>query len=314
MSLQVLGDDDVRALMDYRGAVRVMEDALRELAAGALVAPPRFSVETSRGSLVFTAGALDRPDGAMGFRVYDTAGASTDTDQLVAVFRASGGLEGVVVGGLVGAMRTGALGGVAIDHLARADAKVLAVVGAGHQARTQIEAALAVRGFERVTLVSRSDGPARRLRDEVAQAHGVGCTVEASVRDAVSDADVVVCATSSTEPVLESGWIRPGTHVSTVGPKLRGAQELPSDIGKRCRLIATDSPAQVAAYGSFFLDAGPAPVGLEEVVTSPGTARSEPDAITLYCSVGLAGTEVLLAREILRRARRSGPARDATEP
>lgn len=300
----ILTDDDVRGLVDYGAAVAKMEDALREVAAGTLVAPPRFSLDTEVGSLVFTVGAATGRTNALGFRVYDTfAGASTDTAQIVAVFDPDrGGLVGIIIGGLIGALRTGALGGVAVKYLARADSEVLAVVGSGLQARSQLQAALSVLPFRRVVISSRTAENAERLQRQVLQHHPVECRVARSSREAVESADVVICATSSTAPVLEPDWVRPGTHVTTVGPKLRGAQELPSDFGERCALVATDSMAQLESYGRFFLDTSSAPFGLEQIVAGRRPGRTDAREITLYCSVGLAGTEVVLADEVLRRA------------
>jgi ornithine cyclodeaminase len=303
-SYLVLTDEEVRGLVDYGTAVEKMEDALRELADGTLVAPPRFSLDTELGSLVFTAGAATGSVRALGFRVYDTfAGAATDTDQIVAVFDpARGGLTGVIIGGLIGGLRTGALGGVAVKHLARPDAEVLAIVGAGFQARSQLQAALAVSEIGRVVISSRTPASADRLKNQVLEHHQVECSIADTAKDAVRDADVIICATSSTTPVIESDWVKAGAHVTTVGPKLRGAQELPSDFGKRCAIVVTDSMAQLESYGQFFLDEGPAPFGLDQIVAGSRLGRTDPSQITLYCSVGLAGTEVVLASDVLRRA------------
>jgi len=300
----VLNDQDVDRLVNPSVAVEKMEDALGELASGDLLAPPRFSLDIDAGSIVFTAGAATGTEQVLGFRAYDTfGGASTDTDQVVAVFDARHGrLKGLVIGSRIGALRTGALGGVAIKHLAKPDSPTLAVIGAGAQARSQIEAALAVREVSQVLLSSRTIASAESLRDEVVERYKLECLVVPSPRDAVAEADIVICATSSASPVLESHWIKPGTHVTTVGPKLFGAQELPSDFGSRCTVVTTDSLNQVEAYGRFFLTSGPAPIGLEQIIAGNVRGREHSDDITLYCSVGLAGTEVVLANEVLRRA------------
>ncbi|MFN7570769.1 MAG: ornithine cyclodeaminase family protein [Betaproteobacteria bacterium] len=305
-SYQVLTDREVSALLDYGAAVAIMEDALRELAAGTLVAPPRFSLDTDLGSLVFTAGAATGSVRALGFRVYNTfAATSTDTEQIVAVFDPDRvRLVGVIIGGLIGGMRTGALGGVAVKYLARPDAEVLALIGAGFQARSQLLASLAVRAFRRVVIASRTRSSAVDLRNWILEQYPLECVVADSPREAVRGADVVICATSSTTPVIDASWIEVGAHVTTVGPKLRNAQELPSDIGERCALVTTDSPAQLESCSEFFLDSGAAPVGLHEIIAGRRHGRTDPSQITLYCSVGLAGTEVLLANEALRRAAR----------
>jgi ornithine cyclodeaminase len=306
MRYLVLTDSDVRRHIDASVAVPKMEDALRELAAGTLVAPPRFSLDTPKGSLVFTAGAATGSERSLGFRVYDTfPGTSTDTSQLVVVFDSeSGGLRGIVIGGLIGALRTGALGGVAIKYLARSNAAVLALIGAGLQARAQLHASMAVRAFRKVYVSSRTEASALSLRDEIKTRYAVECIAPCAPKEALADADVAICATDSASPVIEATWVRAGTHVTTVGPKFRGAHELPPELGQRANLVTTDSLAQLRAYGSFFIPDGVRIVGLEEVVLGRVIARQSADDVTLYCSVGLAGTEVVLASELLRSGRR----------
>jgi len=300
----VLTDEDVRRHIDASVAVSKMEDALRELAAGTLVAPPRFSLDTPKGSLVFTSGAATGAERSLGFRVYDTfPGTSTNTSQLVVVFDSeSGRLRGIVIGGLIGALRTGALGGVAIKYLARSNAAVLAIIGAGFQAKAQVHAAMAVRGFRRICVSSRTEASALSLRDEINTRYAVECLAPCTPQEALADADVVICATDSSSPVIEAGWVRAGTHVTTVGPKFRSAHELPPELGQRARLVTTDSLVQLRANGSFFMSDTSGIVGLEEIVMGRVIGRRSPDDVTLYCSVGLAGTEVVLASELLRRA------------
>jgi ornithine cyclodeaminase len=312
----VLTDEDVRRHIDPSAAVAKMEDALRELAAGTLVAPPRFSIDTPKGSLVFTSGAATGAERSLGFRVYDTfRGTSTNTTQLVVVFDSdSGHLRGIVIGGLIGALRTGALGGVAIKYLARPSASVLAVIGAGFQAKAQLHAAMAVRGFRRICVSSRTEASALSMRDEITTHYAVECVAPCTPQEALADADVVICATDSASPVIKAGWVRAGTHVTTVGPKSRDAHELPPELGQRATLVTTDSLAQLRAYGSFFMSDTAGIVGLEEVVVGRVIGRRSPDDVTLYCSVGLAGTEVVLANELLRRAAaQQGDAADGAE-
>jgi alanine dehydrogenase len=120
-------------------------------------------------------------------------------------------------------------------------------------------------------------------------------------RDAASD--IVVLATSSRQPVIEAGWLRSGTHVTTLGPKLKGANECPLELGDRADVIVTDSVAQVGGYARpFFLDT-PAierMIPLGPVVAGAGTAREAADQITMFCSVGLAGTDVAVAAALVR--------------
>ncbi|CAN5853726.1 N/A [soil metagenome] len=302
----ILTDTDVAEHLTMSVAVAKMEDAFRELAAGTLAAPPRFRVEAPNGALVFTAGAAMGAEQAIGFRVYDTfsSAASTEQTQLVVVFNSeTGRFKGVVIGAVIGAMRTGAIGGVAIKYLARPDAQVLAVVGAGFQARTQIRAAMAVRSFKQVYVSSRTRSSAEKFRDEVVTEFGVPCEAT-DAQTAVQNADVVLCATTSRTPVLETAWLKAGTHINQVGPKGFGASELPASITDIATLIATDSVAQTRAYDKpHFVTDESRFVGLESVVVGDVPGRLHDDNITLFCSVGLAGTEVVLANHLLNLKR-----------
>ncbi|WP_254537435.1 ornithine cyclodeaminase family protein [Halomarina litorea] len=303
MSAPTLTDGDVFAA-DTERVVAAMESAFREHAAGTLVAPPRWSLDVPAGELVFTAGAaLGR--GAMGFRVYETLGTGDDHTQLVAVFDSeSGAYRGQCVGHAVGLLRTGGIGGVAIDHLAPRDASTVGVLGSGAQARSQLEAACAVRDVEAALVYS----PTREHRESFAATlrESTGVPVEAveSAEAAVRDCEVLVCATDSDSPVFDPEWLAPGAHVTTLGPKFAGAHELPLAMAEAADCIATDSLAQVEGYAEyrdpFFLDSPrDEMVELSAVVAGDEVGRESDDDLTLFCSVGLAGTEVVLADALL---------------
>lgn len=123
---------------------------------------------------------------------------------------------------------------------------------------------------------------------------------------AVAGADVVILATTSRTAVVETAWLTPDVVVSTVGPKQAGACEFPTDLITGAAFVVTDSPDQLAAYDPPAVAAGLVPItDLAEVVAGrvrpPGTGRR------VYCSVGLAGTEVhLLGRLAEKVSRASG--------
>jgi alanine dehydrogenase len=124
-----------------------------------------------------------------------------------------------------------------------------------------------------------------------------------SVEAAVRDAAIVIGATDSLQPVIQAAWIAPGTHVTTIGPKSHGQHELDLGVADRAAIIATDSPAQIAAYDPpFFLQGTPhmdRMVSLAAIVAGKSGGRKSAEDITLFCSTGLAGTEVLLADRLL---------------
>lgn len=297
----VLNDEDVEAHLTMSRAIAAMRRALSEQAGGTLVAPPRFSVEAGAGSLVFTAGAATQEDRAVGFRVYDTypaSATSTDQTQLVAAFDSeTGTFRGVVIGSLIGAMRTAALDGVAIETLSPAKASTLTVVGAGFQARWHLRAALAAGSFERVLITNRTHERAVEWVEDLSDEDSI-LEFEAieTTRDAVEAADVLVCATSSRNPVIEADWLRPPVHITSIGPKTVEGHELPVEVAQEAELVVTDSLDQAESYEpSFFFDTSK--VGrLCDVST--GELSRPPGGTSVFLSVGLAGTEVVLANEL----------------
>jgi alanine dehydrogenase len=307
-SYQILTDEDITKLLSMRDIVQKIEDAIKEKANGTLYAPPRFALEVDRGGLVFTAGAAVGYEKVMGFRVYDTfPGEHPERTQLLAVFDTeTGAFKGIVVGEAVGAMRTGAIGGVAVKYMSRIDAKHLAVLGTGRQARTQLEAAVVVRNFKTVKVYSPNPENRRRFAYEIEKKLGIEIETVDSARECVEDADVILCATNSFQPVFDVNWIKPGAHINTVGPKAVGAHELPMEIADRSHVIATDSLAQIHSYKRpHFITTLPKAesiIELSEIVVGKAKGRYSPEDISLFCSVGLAGTEVVVAGEAINRA------------
>ncbi|HET6221991.1 MAG TPA: hypothetical protein VFE11_07485 [Dongiaceae bacterium] len=303
-TLTILTDADVAARADMRALIAVIERALRAKAAGRLVAPPRHRVEfDDRGALVFTVGGVIGDGDLAGFRAYETfQGPADSRAQLVAVWNsATGAFKGIVVGDLLGAVRTGAIGGAAIKAMARADARVLAIIGSGLQARTQAWAAAAARPLAEIRVYSRSGDNRRRFAAEIAARLGAAVIDCEAAQQAVAGADIVICATTSTSPVIDAAWLAPGAHVTTIGPKVKGQQELGLDVAARAGLIATDSPAQTVAL-DFFLDGtahAARMIDLADIVAGRHSGRTGDDMVTLFCSAGLAGTEVLVADALL---------------
>jgi alanine dehydrogenase len=292
--VQVLFDSDVRSRLGAAAAVSAARRAVVDAYRGALAAPPRLRADFGENSLVFTAGGY--VGGALGFRVYGLW--PDESDQAVLVWSREGRLEGCVVGSELGARRTGALGGVAVDALARANASILGIVGSGRQAWTQLWAIQAVRKLAAVRVFSPTHANRERFAERVRAELGLQATASDKPEEAVADADVVVLATRAERPVIEAGWIRDGTHVNTIGPKFASAHETPAELAARARSVVSDSPAQAAAYDEPFFTPRPL-TDLGAVVAGDDDGRTSDDDVTLYCSTGLAGSEVVLAEALL---------------
>jgi len=307
----ILTDEDIRSALEIETVITVIEKTLKAKAEGALVAPERFSVDAGPGRMVFTAGAEQKYTHSIGFRVYETFPDKTvEHQQLVVVFDSqTGEFKGLVIGKLIGALRTAAINAVAIKYMVRSDAANLGILGSGFQARFHTQAALVARKFKRAKVFSSMASHREAFSKEVSSETGIHIDAADSAKEVVEFADVLICATTSTTPVLDADWVKPGTHVNTIGPKFQGKSEIPYELAQKSQVIATDSFQQVDGYSEpFFLLGTPERkrmIELSEIVAGKQKGRSSNNDVTLFCSVGLAGTEVVVASEALRAANSS---------
>ena len=206
-------------------------------------------------------------------------------------------------------MRTGAASAVATRVLARPDARVLAVLGAGVQARSHIDAATRVREFAEVRVASRSAEHARALADEV------GGTAWASFEEAVAGADVVCACTDAGQPIFSAELLEPGMHVTSVGASRDGPELDPSVMGRG--LLAVESRVAFAPYpaGAHELQ-GLDPDGaveLGEILAGARKGRSSPEHFAIVqvdgaCGRRRGGGRARLSARARGRRRRRGRA------
>ncbi|MBF4161039.1 NAD(P)-binding domain-containing protein [Nocardioides acrostichi] len=298
----LLDDDDVRRLLTPAEALAWTTEALLRHAHGALVSPARVRSTLGAGDLVFTLGASGGE--WYGYRAYDTLGLPGSEQTVVLHDARTGGVAAVAIGSELGARRTGALGGVAMRALTDGALRTLAVIGTGRQAWAQV---WAISGFVQpaeVRVFSRD--PARRtaLADRIWCELGLRAVAVGSAREAVTTADAVVLATSSGTPVVETDWLDDDVVVTTVGPKQEGRAEFARDLVFDAAFAVTDSPTQLAAYDPPALAAGLDQAPLADVVA--GRVVPPVGGRRVYCSVGLAGTEIHLLGRLVAARRAEG--------
>jgi ornithine cyclodeaminase len=301
----LITDAEVAARLDAGTAVATIREALVAAYEGRLVAPPRVSASLGGGRRLVV-GAGESTGQWYGFCSYDTFGHS-EAEQVVALHDAgTGRVRAIAVGEEIGSRRTGALGGVAVDALARPEASTVGVVGAGGQAWTQVWAIAAVRGLREVTVYSRTPAGREKFAARVRAELGIPARAVSRVSEAVRGRDVVVLATSSPTPVISAADLRPGTHLSAVGYKQVGRAEFGTDLLDRADLLVTDSMAQAGAYDPPMLAAVPPYAGrlrsLGAVLAGAVPGRTGADQVTMFCAVGLAGGEVFLLDRLTRES------------
>ena len=218
-----------------------------------------------------------------------------------------GRIDTVIEAGRVNAYRTAAADAVAASVLARADASVLAVFGAGNQAVFEVAALVRVLPIREVLVVARDPGAVagfgERLRGQGAEVRVRG----AGAREACEAADVIVTATPARAPLFEAEWVRPGTHLAAMGADARGKQELPPALLERASLYC-DLPEQSLAIGEFQHVAEAVRSGavrlraIGAVLAGGEGGRTSPEAITVFDSSGIALQDLTIARAIIAKA------------
>jgi ornithine cyclodeaminase/alanine dehydrogenase-like protein (mu-crystallin family) len=295
-------ESDVRRLLPMGECVRLMRRVFEDLATGKARNQPRRRLTLPTGAVLHSmAGAFGD---YFGTKIYSTHPAHGAHFHFV-LYRAADGVPlALFEANFLGQIRTGAVSGLATDLLARADARTLAVVGTGFQARSQVEAVLAVRRIERVRVWGRSHERRLDFASECSAAFGVPVEAAGSAGEAVAGADIVVTATNSREPVIDADWVAPGAHVNAIGSNQATRRELPSALIGRAGLIAVDSREQARIESGDLLmaldDSGwndPRIVELQEVAAG-AVGRPSPESITIFKSNGLAVEDVAAAAHV----------------
>jgi len=295
--LLVLGQDEVERLLDIEVLLDRLERAFIELSAGRASVPPRVAAFTPDGFLAAMPGYVD---GVLAAKLVALFPAAEPSHQaLIAVFDPGTGTPLAVMDGThITAARTGASSAVATRALAREDARVLTILGAGVQGRSHLDAVRLVRDFEEVRIASRTFEHAQALAEE----HGA--TAVESFEEAVRGADVVCCCTHASEPILRREWLSPGMHVTSVGAALDGPELDPETV--RAGLLCVESrvafePPPAGSFELQVLDPNDA-VELGEVLAGTRPGRADEEQITVYKSMGHAVEDAAAAALVLERA------------
>lgn len=226
----------------------------------------------------------------------------------------TGQLKALVGGNYLTAVRTAASSSVSIAHLARKDAKVLGMIGAGHQAQFQLRAAAEQRAFEKI--VAWNPHP-EMLPKLAAVAEEIGLPFEAvSAEDVAAQADVIITITSAFEPLLMTDWIRPGTHIACMGTDTKGKQEVDAALIARASVFAdeiaqstTIGEAQHAIAAGLITDGDITPIGA--VINGTHDGRTSDDQITLFDGTGVGLQDLAVAEVAAKSAEREGATRVA---
>lgn len=318
MKLLSLSAADLRAALPMRDAVEAMKVAFAALSTGRASAPPRTAVRVDAADGVMLLMGAHVPDAGLCakvvsiFRRNEDRGRRVVNGLVLVLDETTGEVQALCDGTFLTAWRTGAASGAATDLLARADARIGAVIGCGAQARTQVLGIDATRGLEVVRVFGRRRDRAEQMVSELEGEVSARLEVVPTARAAVEGADVVCTATTSAEPVLDGAWLSPGAHVNGVGAFTAAMRELDAATVGRARVFvdsiasAREEAGDLVAVEREGLTRHRDWTELGNVVAGRAAGRGAPEEITLFKSVGQAVQDVTAAARAVAVARQRG--------
>ncbi len=303
-----LTDADVDSLLSVEEAISVVEQVLRQQATGDAANRPRGHDYASPDAYQAWMQAAAYGLGVCGFKTYTIVGGSGRF--FVYVYDVDGGPPlSIMEANRLGQLRTGAASGVAARHMANEDASVIALLGSGLQAASQLEAFCAVRPIELVRVHSPTPRNRAALAERMTAKLGIAVEAVDSPEPAVREADVVATITTSTTPVFRGEWLREGTHVSAAGGAHPYATELDEATIARADAVVVDDPDQARIECGEFMMASASGALLWErvrelchVVSGRVPGRTSDRDVTLFKSLGMALWDVAAAKAVYDRA------------
>ncbi len=310
MSLPSLDEPTLRSAVSPAAAVAAIREAFRADGEGRTVVPAviNLPIPGTRGEFhVKTAWVDGVPfiavKVASGFYDNPALGLPTGSGMMALFDAATGMPTGLIFdNGFLTDIRTGAAGAVAAECLARRDADIVGVIGSGVQARHQIACLREVRPFRRLVAWSIDRPGLERYCEEMRAAYGIEAEACASAEDVCRQADILITATPSHEPMVRAAWLEPGLHVTAVGSDTPGKQELDAACLARADLVVVDRLSQCARFGelSHAIAAGLMREGdvrgqLGEVVAGRKPGRSRDDEITICDLTGVGFQDTAIA-------------------
>jgi alanine dehydrogenase len=304
----LLTEADVRSLLTMELALEAVEKSFRRLADGSAMVQPRRRLNVPGKSYLHYMAAADSAAGYMGMKIYTTS--RHGLRFLVPLFDAqSGDSLTLIEADYLGQVRTGAASGLATKFLARDKASTIGIIGTGSQAKTQLEAIVAVRKITETRAYGRDQARREAFANEMASRLKTRVVAVDSAERAVGGAEIVVTATTSTRPVVEGKWLAPGTHINAIGANFPQKRELDDEAVRRCELIAVDSREQSKMEAGDLIDtlrdddSGWGRVlELSEIVGGNARGRTSANEITLFKSSGIASEDIAVAGRIYELA------------
>lgn len=313
----VLGKSHLERLLTPAAVIETLDVAFAQYARGQGRVPGRLTMITGEDSLLLLMpSTLGRT--ALGTKLVSVYGGNRrhGLPTLFATYLLmdpeSGQPLALLEGGFLTGLRTGATSALAAKYLARSDSKVMACFGAGVQAAFQLRCLAAVLPPEKILVVGRTRDRAERFAEAMSKELGIPVRLASTPTEAVSQADLVTCATTSPTPVFAGRDLRPGTHVDAVGAFRPETREVDTDTVYRARIVVDSYASAMEEAGDLLIPMKEGAISrsaveaeLAELVTGTKPGRRTREEITLFKSVGFALEDAATARLAYDAARAS---------
>ena len=320
--IQILTEADLRTLVPLDGAaVECVEAAFRTLAGGKVVMPPilRLDIAENNGEVDVKTAYVPGIDSfaikvSPGFFDNPKIGLPSTNGLMVVLSAKTGLVEALLLdNGYLTDVRTAAAGAVAAKHLSREDARTAAIIGAGMQARMQLEALRLVRDIRTVRIWARDRDKAEAFARHVSQEMKLAAMVSTTVEGAVSGADIVVTTTPATEPLVMAEWLAPGQHLTAMGSDAEHKNEIDPALAGCVALYVADSLDQTRRLGELhhaiaagFVPADQSFAELGAIVAGATPGRQAATDITFADLTGTGVQDTAIAALARTRALESG--------
>lgn len=316
-----LSKKDLESVLTMRDTIAAVEEAFKELASGTAVMPTRVGLTVGdRAGWVGAMPAYLSRANALTTKIVTSYknnpskyGLPTVMAIIVLNDPETGKPEAVLEGTFITAMRTGAASGVATKYLARKDAKVVGIFGAGTQAKTQLEAIREVRNVHSAVVYDIVRDRGERFAEETSRSLGIDVRTEDDPEGVVEELDIVVTASTSKTPVFNGDYLKIGTHVNAIGSFTPDARELDDSAVRRSKIVVDSLQAALEEAGDLIIPLRSGVIHrsdihaeLGEIVAGLKLGRENDYEITLFKSVGLGIQDAAAANLAHRKALEAG--------
>jgi alanine dehydrogenase len=322
----ILNADDIRRALPMTDAIEAMRQAFVALTERRAVVPHRIHLAVPRhaGVSLIMPSFVDAEEPAAQalavkvvslFDHNQARGLARIQAAVIVLEPDTGRPMALLEGATLTAIRTAAASGAATEGLARRDSQTLAIIGAGVQARTHLQAVCAVRPIRQIRVFSRTRSKVATLLQEFAETPGLAADMIAvnSVREALRGADIICATTTSRTPVFDDSDVSPGAHINAVGSYTPQAREIPGETVARAAVYVDSREAAWSEAGDLIqpLEAGlitrdHVRAELGELISHPELGRTSDAQITFFKSVGIAVQDAMAAQCALRNAAKLG--------